>query len=101
MISKHFPDVSIEESTPEQDHAGNIDFIINVGNYKIGLQIKPITANSNFGGYSLTERLKESFETFQQEFGGNVFIVFSKEGKIANEEIVNDIKNEIERLKSM
>lgn len=101
LISKHFPDVSIEESTPEQDHAGNIDFIINVGNYKIGLQIKPITANSNFGGYSLTERLKKSFEIFQQEFGGNVFIVFSKEGKIANEEIVNDIKNEIERLKSM
>lgn len=101
LISKHFPDVLIEESTPEQDHAGNIDFIINVGNYKIGLQIKPITANSNFGAYSLPERLQESFDAFQQEYGGMVFIVFSKDGKIANEDIVNDIKNEIERLKSM
>ena len=98
LLSKKFPNVTIEESTPEQDHAGNIDYVINVNKFKIGIQIKPITANANFGGFSLTERMQDSFNSFQEEFGGEVFIVFSKEGKIDNIEVIENIQNEIDRL---
>jgi len=101
LLSKRFRNVTFEESTPEQDHAGNIDFIINVNAYKIGLQIKPVTANANFGGYSLTERMQDSFNAFTEQYGGKVFIVFSKDSKIANTEVINEIQAEIERLRSL
>ena len=60
-LAKIFKDIEFIESAPELDHAGNIDYIAKVGNYQIGIQIKPITANANFGGYSLSERMKNSF----------------------------------------
>lgn len=67
-------------------------------NKAFGIQIKPVTAQSNFGNYSVSERMKASFESFKNEFGGNVFIVFSLDGEIANKQVINDIKSEIERL---
>lgn len=63
-----------------------------------GIQIKPITASANFGSYSLTERMKASFELFKKQFGGNVFIVFSLDGEIANKEVIEHIRQEIRRL---
>lgn len=97
-LAKLFPDVVFEESDPELDHAGDIDYVAKIGNALIGIQIKPITANANFGSYSLTERMKASFESFKEQYGGNVFVVFSLEGEIANKEVVEQIKNEINRL---
>ena len=80
------------------DHAGDIDYIAKVGDKAIGIQIKPITASANFGSYSLTERMKASFESFKDQYGGNVFIVFSLDGEIANKEVVEQIRVEINRL---
>lgn len=97
-LAKFFPDVVFEESDPELDHAGDIDYVVRVGNASIGIQIKPITASANFGSYSLTERMKASFESFKEQYGGNVFVVFSLDGEIANKEVISSIENEINRL---
>ncbi len=94
-LSKIFPNVVFEESDPEQDHAGDIDYIAKIGTRAIGIQVKPITANANFGGYSLTERMKASFAAFESKYGGRVFVVFSRDGEIANPEVIDDIKTAI------
>ena len=97
-LAKLFPYLIFEESDPELDHAGDIDYVAKIGNASIGIQIKPITASANFGSYSLTERMKASFESFKEQYGGNVFVVFSLDGEIANKEVVQQISNEIQRL---
>jgi hypothetical protein len=47
QMSKAFPSVIFEESSADLDHAGDIDYIGRVGTKAFGIQIKPITANSN------------------------------------------------------
>ena len=64
-----------------------------------GIQIKPLTAKANFGNYSPTERMKNSFAGFEEQYGGKVFIVFSLDGEIGNKEVIEQIRKEIERLK--
>ncbi len=100
-LAKKFKDVIFEESDPELDHAGDIDYVAKVGQYQFGIQIKPVTANANFGGYSLSERMKVSFDDFTERFGGKVFIVYSQKEVIANKEVVDEIAAEIERLKGI
>ena len=100
-LAKRFKDVIFEESDPELDHAGDIDYVAKVGKYQFGIQIKPVTASANFGGYSLSERMKASFEDFTETYGGKVFIVYSQKEVIANKEVVDEIETEIARLKSM
>ena len=98
-LAKLFPELTFEETNPELDHAGDIDYIAKIGNKAIGIQIKPVTAKANFGSYSLSERMKASFADFTEQFGGKVFIVFSLDKEIANKEVVNNIKQEVERLR--
>ncbi len=100
-LAKKFTNVKFEESDPELDHAGDIDYVAKVGKYQFGIQIKPVTANANFGGYSLSERMKASFNNFTEEYGGKVFIVYSLKGEIANTEVIDNIRKEIERLQSL
>ncbi len=98
-LAKIFPNIRFEESSPELDHAGDIDYIGYVSDQKaIGIQIKPVTAKSNFGNYSVSERMKSSFESFKEDYQGKVFIVYSLDGEIANKEIIEEIKQEIIRL---
>lgn len=99
-LAKHYPAVKFEESPPELDHAGDIDYLGYVGEKAFGIQIKPVTAKSNFGNYSISDRMKAGFQDFEAEYGGKVFIVFSLDGEIANNEVLKDINKEIERLKS-
>ena len=100
-LAKRFKEVVFEESDPDLDHAGDIDYVAKVGKYQFGIQIKPVTACANFGGYSLSERMKASFEDFKEKYGGNVFIVYSQKEVISNKEVVNEIEKEIERLNSL
>jgi hypothetical protein len=100
-LAKRFKDVVFEESDPELDHAGDIDYVAKVGEYQFGIQVKPVTANANFGGYSLSERMRVSFESFAEQYGGKVFVVYSLKGEIANKEVVDEIANEITRLKQL
>ena len=72
----------------------------------IGLQIKPINT-----GFQLPEIFKEyslqaeTHTKFTEVFGGKVFYLFSAKigdkKEIANKEVINEIKTEIERLKSL
>lgn len=97
-LAKTFPNIKFEESDPELDHAGDIDYLGWVGDKAFGIQIKPVTAKANFGNYSATERMKASFEDFTKKFGGQVFVIFSIDDKIKNEEVVGQIDQEIKRL---
>ena len=97
-LAKKFTSVRFEESDPELDHAGDIDYLGWVGNKAFGIQIKPITSKANFGNYSSSVRMKGSFTDFTEKFGGNVFIVFSEDEKIKNDEVLDQIASEIELL---
>ncbi len=98
-LAKIFPNVIFEESDSELDHAGDIDYIAKVGDKAFGIQIKPVTARSNFGNYSATERMKASFANFERDFGGKVFVVFSLDGEVGNKEVIAEIEKEIARLR--
>ena len=100
-LAKMFPNITFKESDPELDHAGDIDYVAEVGNYQFGIQIKPVTANANFGGYSLSERMKASFNNFTEQYGGKVFIVYSLKGEISNKDVIDSIRQEIERLRRL
>ncbi|MEO8823689.1 MAG: MjaI family restriction endonuclease [Ginsengibacter sp.] len=97
-LAKEFPQVRFEQSDPQLDHAGDIDYLGWVGKNAFGLQIKPITSKANFGNYSSTERMKASFTDFSKKFGGNVFVIYSEKEKIKNEEVLGQIAAEIELL---
>lgn len=103
-LAKIFPEVEFEESNPELDHAGDIDYIGKVGDKAFGIQIKPVTANANFGNYKISERMSKSFQDFEEKYGGKVFIIFSSRTRnkkeIVNKEVINEIRKEIERLKN-
>jgi len=98
VLAKLYPLVRFEESPPELDHAGDIDYLGHVGEKAFGIQIKPVTARSNFVNYSVSERMKAGFQDFELYYGGKVFIVFSHDGEIANEEVRNEIDAEVQRL---
>lgn len=101
-LVKIFPNIRFEESPAELDHAGNIDYLGYITDkIAFDIQIKPITAQSNFGNYSISERMKSSFQNFEQDFSGKVFIIYSLDREIANKEAIGDIKQEIERLKKI
>ncbi len=98
-LVKHFPDIRFEESDPALDHAGDIDYLGWVGSKAFGIQIKPVTAKANFGNYSASERMRASFDNFEEKYGGKVFIVFSIDDRIVNDEVIKKITDEIERLR--
>jgi hypothetical protein len=100
-LAKIFPEIKFEESPPELDHAGDVDYIAFVNEKAFGIQIKPMTAKSNFGNYSPSERMKASFADFEADFGGKVFIVFSLDGEIGNQSVIGDIRAEIKRLNTL
>ena len=60
-LAKVFPSVKFEESPSELDHAGDIDYLGYVGDKAFGIQIKPVTAKSNFGNYSISAENSEDF----------------------------------------
>lgn len=89
-----------EETVPELDHSGDIDFIGKVGKKAFELQIKPVTANANLGNYNVSARMQSSFRDFQEKYGGQVFIIYSLDGKVMNKDVYDKIATEIERLKT-
>jgi hypothetical protein len=102
FLAKIFPDVKFEESDSDLDHSGDVDYIGRVGSKAFGIQIKPITSNANYGNFKLTERMQANFDTFEEKYGGKVFVVFSAKVKnkkeIQNKEVIDEIADEIRRL---
>lgn len=93
-LAKIFPELIFEESDPNLDHAGDIDYVANsIKTSKIlGIQIKPITSNIAFSGYSVSERMKRNFTLFEEQYGGKAFVIFSEKEKIINKEVIEQIR---------
>ena len=96
-LAKIFTDVKFEESAPELDHAGDIDYLGKVGKKSFGIQIKPVTANATFANYKISDRMSASFQNFEKKYGGKVFIIFStrtgNKKDIVNKEIMYQLNN--------
>lgn len=101
ILAKVFPNIIFEEPD-DLEFVCDVDYIGKVGNKAFGIQIKPITANSNFGNYKPSERMQTNFEDFEEKYGGRVFIVFStkmnNKKEIQNKDVILEITKEIERL---
>jgi hypothetical protein len=100
-LEKEFPHIKFVESSPELDHAGDIDYLGYVGGKAFGIQIKPVTAKANFGNYSPSERMKASFKEFERKYEGKVFIIFSIDDEITNKDVLKEIEAEIDRIKKL
>ncbi|GIV29914.1 MAG: hypothetical protein KatS3mg028_0980 [Bacteroidia bacterium] len=95
--------LKIEPASDQWDRLFNVDFYIQIKDRYIGLQIKP--AGYAFIPQIINERKnqQETHKKFTDKYGGKVFYVISvKEGdkkRIYNNEVIDEIKQEIERLK--
>jgi len=96
--------IPIQPAPDEWDRLFNVDFFIEINGKYIGLQIKPVNS-----GIQLPEIFKEyklqaeTHQKFTEVFGGKVFYLFSEKigdrKEIMNKEVIDEIKQEIERLK--
>jgi hypothetical protein len=101
-LAKIFTDVIFEEINLElDDYVSDIDYVTQIGDRTIGIQIKSVTAESEIENYSATERMRVCLKAFEEEFGSKVFVVFSLDGEIANKDVVAEIETEINRLRSL
>ena len=98
-------DAPIEVAPDEWDRRYNVDFAIPVGEFFIGLQIKPVSFYNASEFYKWRDIQAATHGKFARKFGGAVFTVVSvKEGAqktIANAEVVAQIQNEIVRLRAV
>jgi hypothetical protein len=94
--------VHVLPAPDEWDRLYNVDFYIESGAKRIGLQIKPVSFGQFSESHKWHEMQRVTHERFTREHGGTVFMVYSVgEGqtkKIANPEVVEAICREIERL---
>lgn len=96
--------VPIKPAPDEWDRLFNVDFYIEINGKYIGLQIKPVSQVSSIPEiYKERDIQHNTHEKFTQKYGGKVFYLFSyKVGDkkiIANEEVIDEIKAEMDRLK--
>jgi len=96
--------VEIRPATDEMDRRYNVDFVIAVEKRFIGLQIKPLTYEQMPEAHRWQQWMAKTHAAFTKKFGGRVFVVFSvtegRRKRIANPEVVAEIKQEILRLQS-
>jgi hypothetical protein len=95
----------IEPAPDEWDRLYNVDFYIQVGKHYIGIQVKPETFPHAPEAVKWREVQKVSHEKFTERYGGKVFFVISvgekKRKIIANPEVIEEIREEIERLRRL
>lgn len=95
--------VKIEPAPDEWDRGFNVDFYIKVKDKYIGIQIKP-------AGYAYIPQIineldfqERTHQLFTKKYGGRVFYIISiaedKKKIIHNREIIDEIREEIDRLK--
>lgn len=93
----------IEPAPDEWDRLYNVDFFIVVNGKYIGLQIKPINNRLQIPEIHKEYALQAAtHKKFTAKYGGKVFYIFSEKvnGRkvIANNEVIDEIKEEIKRL---
>ena len=96
----------ISPAPDEWDRLFNVDFFIEINSKFIGLQIKPVSNVSSIPEIYKEKGLQHATHIqFTEKYGGKVFYLYScKSGDkkiIVNTEVINDIKQEIERLKNI
>ncbi len=94
----------IEPAPDEWDRFYNVDFFIKIKDKYIGLQIKPVSNTAHIPEIYKERGIQEAtHKKFTYKFGGKVFYIFSikEDGKkkIYNTKVIQEIKEEIERLK--
>jgi hypothetical protein len=95
--------VKIEPASDEWDRLFNVDFFIKIKDKYIGLQVKPAGGVSHIPQIFKEHEIQlATHKKFTDKYGGKVFYVISmKEGdkkKIHNTEVINEIKEEINKL---
>ncbi|NLO19159.1 MAG: MjaI family restriction endonuclease [Ignavibacteria bacterium] len=98
-------DLKIQAAPDDWDRLFNVDFFIKINDKYIGLQIKPVNS-----GIQIPQIYKEygiqaeSHKKFTKKYGGEVFYLFSEKignaKEIKNKEVIEEIKEEIARLKN-
>jgi molybdopterin converting factor small subunit len=106
IIQQKYPDIQIKPAPDEWDRLFNVDFYIKIDKKYIGIQIKPVSNTAQITViFKQRNQQAETHKKFQKKYSGKVFYVFSlkENGKkrIANEEIIDEIEKEIERLKNI
>jgi hypothetical protein len=96
--------LNIEPAPDKWDRLFNVDFFIKINGKYIGLQIKPASGVSHIPQIFKERHLQEkTHKKFTEIYGGKVFYIISiKDGnkrKIYNNEVIEEIKKEIENLK--
>ena len=96
--------VKIEPAPDEWDRGYNVDYFIKINGKYIGLQIKPAGYEYITQIINEREQQKKTHEKFNARYGGKVFYIISitkgKDKMIHNLEVIDEIKNEINRLKA-
>ena len=103
-LQENYPNIKIEPAPDKWDRLYNVDFFILINENYIGIQIKPAGDSLQLAQIFKEKRIQEQTHiSFSKKFGGKVFYIYSiKDGKkkvIANSEVIDEIKKEIERLK--
>ncbi|AJC74252.1 hypothetical protein AJ81_08725 [Pseudothermotoga hypogea DSM 11164 = NBRC 106472] len=97
-------EISIQPAPDEWDRGYNVDYYIEISGKCIGIQIKPLSYKQAPESHKWIESQRKAHEEFQSRYGGKVFTVFSSgekgEKKLHNPEVIEEIRREIERLKS-
>ena len=97
----------IEPAPDEWDRIYNVDYFIKINDKYIGLQIKPVSSVAMIPEiYKEQEIQHKSHVIFTNKFGGKVFYLFSGKNDqndkiIINSEVIDQIKDEIIRLKNI
>lgn len=94
----------ISPAEDKWDRTYSVDFFIEVSGKFIGIQIKPIASGQALNQYQWIEMHMINHQRFRQDFGGEVFFVYSEKTangkkKIYNDEVIGQIIEEINRLK--
>ncbi|MBQ7450209.1 MjaI family restriction endonuclease, partial [bacterium] len=94
----------IQPAPDEWDRLYNVDFFIEINGKYLGLQIKPVSQALSIPEiYKEKEIQHKTHEKFTQKYGGKVFYIYSSKINnkkiITNEEVIEEIKEEINRLK--
>jgi hypothetical protein len=96
--------VKIQPAPDEWDRTFNVDFFIQIKDKFIGLQIKSVSGLA-LDHYQWEAMHEQNHAKFEKRFGGHVFFIYSKKSgkkaQIDNIEVIEQIREEIDRLKKL
>jgi len=99
-------EVKIEPAPDEWDRAYCVDFFVRIGQKYVGLQIKSVSGFP-LDHYQWESMHEKAHAKFTEKLGGKVFFVYSrkskssKKAKIDNIEVIEHIRDEINRIKKL